>query len=205
MAMNAERPREQVVCVESGKFRISEAGCENRQEKTHVWSTMDQDLPINTSPTQDKDTSKDVPDSAVHALKCFEPCEGLQVDIGDIIEIDRLLFSHWAVYIGDGRVIHVCNFKTSSPEFQTSSEIVEEDLKVVAGPSLVRVNNKEVPAMQRNLSSLHPKLIVENAKKCVHEKVSHNVMSLTAEHFVTSCRYGVGWSDQVTNAHREHM
>jgi len=134
------------------------------------------------------------PHPAVHPLKCFAPWNDLDGEAGDLVEIDRTLYSHWAVYIGDGKVIHVCG--QSSNSTSNEAQIVEDTLANVAGNSLVRVNNKEVPALQRNLTALHPKMVVENAKKRLQQMVSHNVMSVIAEQFVTSCKYGSGWSDQ---------
>lgn len=135
------------------------------------------------------------PQPAVHPLKCFAPCDNFEGEVGDVIEIDRTLYSHWAVYIGDGKVIHVCGQNTKNTA-NSEAQIVEDTLQNVAGASLVRVNNKEVPALQRNLTALHPKLVVENAKQCLQQKVTHNVMSVMAEQFVTACKYGSGWSDQ---------
>ena len=140
-------------------------------------------------------TCPESPPPAVNPLKCFAAWTSFVGEQGDVVEIDRTLYSHWAVYIGDGKVIHVASQHNNST--CTESLIVQDTLSNVAGSSLVRVNNKEVPALQRNLTALHPKMVVENAKRCLLQKVPHNVMSVTAEQFVTSCKYGVGWSDQV--------
>ncbi len=114
---------------------------------------------------------------------------------GDLIEIDRKLYSHWALYIGEDQVVHV-----SGESYDIAYEGVtvrQSSLEEVAGDSLLRINNKDVPAKERGLKALEPRKIIANARRCVGKVVVHNMLSNNAEHFVTLWRYGVGWSDQV--------
>ncbi len=114
---------------------------------------------------------------------------------GDLIEFDRKLYSHWALYIGEDQVVHV-----SGESYDIANEGVtvrQSSLEEVAGDSLLRVNNKEVPAKERGLKALETRKIITNARRCVGKVVVHNMLSNNAEHFVTLWRYGVGWSDQV--------
>ena len=115
---------------------------------------------------------------------------------GDLLEFDRKLYSHWAVYIGDGQqVIHVSGRTSdiSSKDVQVRLSTLAE----VAKDSLVRINNKTVPAKDRKLKALEPRKIVANARKCLGKTVLYDMLTSNAEHYVTLWRYGKAWSDQV--------
>ena len=115
---------------------------------------------------------------------------------GDLIEFDRTLYSHWAVYIGEGQqVIHVSgeNSDIASRNVQARQSLLSE----VAKDSLVRINNKAVPAKDRKLKAFDAKKIVANARKCLGKTVLYDMLTSNAEHYVTLWRYGKAWSDQV--------
>lgn len=65
--------------------------------------------------------------------------------LGDLIEIDRTLFSHWALYVGDGRIVHVVGEDGEDLPNGEHAIVKEDFLTEVAGSSYVRVNNKDVP------------------------------------------------------------
>lgn len=127
-------------------------------------------------------------------LGVFEPAQlflskGHCVD-GDLVEIDRILYTKWAVYVGNGEVVHL-----SEPV--NGHAVVERcSLEKAAQDCLVRVNDKEVPAKERRLTPLPPETVVENALKAVGRTIRHNIVIRNSEHFVTQLKYGVGWSDQ---------
>ncbi|XP_013781893.1 HRAS-like suppressor 3 [Limulus polyphemus] len=135
----------------------------------------------------------------VFGLTAFYPAINLKAELGDIIEIDRTLFSHWAIYAGDDNVIHVCGM--NNEDFPTETGVIKlEKLIDVAGFSRVRVNNKEVPAKERNLTPLTPNQVVARARAFVGKVVEYNLLTSNCEHYVTEWKYGKGWSDQASVA-----
>ena len=111
---------------------------------------------------------------------------------GDLLEIDRKLYAHWAIYIGNNEVVHL-------PETVESKAVVQRcSLESVSVGCLVRVNNKQVPAKERCLTELPREEVVANAINCVGTTVRYNIVVSNSEHFVTRLKYGVGWSDQVS-------
>ncbi|XP_076437830.1 phospholipase A and acyltransferase 2-like [Babylonia areolata] len=109
---------------------------------------------------------------------------------GDLLEIDRKLYAHWVVYIGNNEVVHV-------PETRKNKVVVEKcSLESVAQDCLVRINNKQVPAKDRGVSELAREVVVANALSCVGSTVRYNFVVSNSEHFVTRLKYGIGWSDQ---------
>ncbi len=114
---------------------------------------------------------------------------------GDLIELDRKLYSHWALYVGDGQVIHVSG---ESSDIATENVFVRQSsLHDVAGESLVRINNKTVPAKERKLRALDARRIVAHARRSLGRSVQYDMIRCNAEHHVTLWRYGKAWSDQV--------
>ncbi|KAK7092152.1 phospholipase A and acyltransferase 3-like [Littorina saxatilis] len=114
------------------------------------------------------------------------------VKAGDLIEIDRKLYTHWAVYLGNNEVVHL-----PEPVDGNGKAVVERcSLESVAQDCLVRVNNKQVPAKERGLTELPREEIITNGVKSVGTTVRYNIVVSNGEHFVTRLKYGVGWSDQ---------
>ncbi|XP_006772870.1 PREDICTED: HRAS-like suppressor 3 isoform X2 [Myotis davidii] len=123
---------------------------------------------------------------------------------GDLIEIFRLAYEHWALYVGDGYVVHLgppgditgaalANIMSSG----TGRAIVKKErLSVVAGKDKYRVNNKH----DRKYSPRPPRKIVQRAEELVGREMLYNLTSDNCEHFVNELRYGVSRSDQVTEA-----
>ncbi|NWY36131.1 HRSL1 enzyme, partial [Sylvia atricapilla] len=117
---------------------------------------------------------------------------------GDLIAINRPGYQHWALYVGDGYVIHVTGVNSGSVEGRSSSKFVRAQvkkqlLKDVAGKNKWRVNNK----YDRSYTPFPVKYIIHRAESCIDRNVTYNVLSSNCEHFVTLLRYGVALSDQV--------
>ncbi|NWH91896.1 HRSL1 enzyme, partial [Aegithalos caudatus] len=118
---------------------------------------------------------------------------------GDLIEIDRPLYQHWALYVGDGYVIHVTDEGASSLSLSSSSisatraKVKKQLLKTVAQNDKWRVNNK----YDRSRTPLPVKEIIRRAEQWIGREVLYDVLSSNCEHFVTELRYGEGVSDQV--------
>ncbi|NWH91898.1 HRSL1 enzyme, partial [Aegithalos caudatus] len=118
-----------------------------------------------------------------------------------LIEIDRPLYQHWALYVGDGYVIHVTDEGASSLSLSSSSisatraKVKEQLLKTVAQNDKWRVNNK----YDRSRTPLPVKEIIRRAEQWIGREVLYDVLSSNCEHFVTELRYGEGVSDQVSD------
>ena len=120
----------------------------------------------------------------------------VQPEQGDLIEIDRKLYSHWAVYVGDGNVVHLSGKQSDIPTDGIAC-VQLSTLSNMAKGCVVRVNNKRVPAKERGLLPLPAQVVVDNARKQLGQTFKYDVFSQNSEHYVTLWKYGKGWSDQV--------
>ncbi|XP_058699704.1 phospholipase A and acyltransferase 3-like isoform X3 [Poecile atricapillus] len=121
---------------------------------------------------------------------------------GDLIEIFRPVYQHWAIYVGDGYVIHVTDEGDTSSLASTSSisatraKVKKQLLEKVAGKHEWCVNNK----YDRSHTPLPVEKIIQRAEELVGKVVPYNVFTKNCEHFVTKLRYGIELSDQVEDA-----
>ncbi|XP_022615703.1 HRAS-like suppressor 2 [Seriola dumerili] len=142
-------------------------------------------------------------------------------ELGDLIEIFRmgvagvpiplLDYQHWAVYVGDGYVVHLVNLGSdsfssspSSPSSPSSSKpqtkptgckgkVKRQKLEVVADHCRWKVNNK----LDNKRSPRPAHKIVEEALSLVGQDIFYDVTVQNCEHFVNKLRYGVSTSWQV--------
>ncbi|XP_062892403.1 phospholipase A and acyltransferase 3-like isoform X2 [Mobula hypostoma] len=118
---------------------------------------------------------------------------------GDSIEISRGIYQHWAIYIGDGDVVHLTSDGASvdvSYGYSSSTAIAvvkREPLAMVIGNDCWRINNDA----DRKWRPFPRHKIVERAKSEVGKKKRYQVLGANCEHFVNSVRYGKGLSYQV--------
>ncbi|XP_054999796.1 phospholipase A and acyltransferase 4 [Sorex araneus] len=120
---------------------------------------------------------------------------------GDLIEIFRVGYQHWAIYVGDGYVVHLAPPSEypgagSSSLFSVLSNravVKRELLKEVVGDCRYRVNNY----LDHKYPPLPVYQIISVAKEKVGEEMSYSVYSKNCEHFVTNLRYGKCHSGQV--------
>ncbi|NXE43200.1 HRSL1 enzyme, partial [Ptilorrhoa leucosticta] len=121
---------------------------------------------------------------------------------GDLIEIDRPLYQHWALYVGDGYVINVTPVDEGAPSLSVSTtsiftrkaKVKKQLLKEVVGNNTWRVNNK----YDRSRTPLPVREIIRRAERWIDMEVPYDVLGSNCEHFVTELRYGEGVSDQVS-------
>ncbi|CAB1438329.1 unnamed protein product [Pleuronectes platessa] len=116
---------------------------------------------------------------------------------GDLIEINRELYQHWAVYIGENEVVHFTTEggQSSGPLELLSSraEVKREKLTDVVGHDRFKVNN----LLDEEYDARDPSIIVKEACEMVGRVLQYSVVSYNSEHFATDLRYGKAESRQV--------
>ncbi|XP_030426595.1 phospholipase A and acyltransferase 3-like [Gopherus evgoodei] len=120
---------------------------------------------------------------------------------GDLIEISRFGYKHWALYVGNGYVIHLAQPSeyagagaSSIMSVLTDQAVVKrERLREVAGGDRYQVNNK----YDGRCSPLPVSKILMEAESLVGQKMQYSITSENCEHFVTKLRYGQPMCDQV--------
>nr|XP_056708713.1 phospholipase A and acyltransferase 3-like [Euleptes europaea] len=120
---------------------------------------------------------------------------------GDLIEISRLGYKHWAIYVGCGYVIHLAptdNLAQASVSsimsvLSEKAVVKKELLWEIARSEACRVNNK----YDGKYKPLPASQIIQEAELLLGKQVNYRVASQNCEHFVTRLRYGTARSDQV--------
>uniref|UniRef100_A0A8C4WE89 LRAT domain-containing protein n=1 Tax=Gopherus evgoodei TaxID=1825980 RepID=A0A8C4WE89_9SAUR len=115
---------------------------------------------------------------------------------GDLIEISRFGYQHWALYVGNGYVIHLAPPTGASSIMSVLTNLAmvkKERLRDIAGGDWYRVNNK----YDGRCSPLPVSKILMEAESLVGQKMQYSVTSENCEHFVTKLRYGQPMCDQV--------
>ncbi|XP_072495016.1 phospholipase A and acyltransferase 3-like [Notamacropus eugenii] len=120
---------------------------------------------------------------------------------GDLIEIFRTCYRHWAVYVGNGYVVHLAppseyagaGASSIMSALTDKATVKKELLCVVVGRDRYQVNNKH----DRKYQPLPPNKIVQRALEEVGKDVLYKLTSENCEHFVNELRYGIPRSDQV--------
>lgn len=126
---------------------------------------------------------------------------------GDLVEISRGIYSHWAVYSGDGNAIHLTGIAGPSNSDSNASHlfyvsgvsfakaaVIEEPLSSIKGYSTARKNNR----LFWRSDPFPGNEIVQRARSQIGP-VEYNILWNNCEHFAKWCRYGLKISDQVTD------
>ncbi|XP_054581689.1 phospholipase A and acyltransferase 4-like [Eptesicus fuscus] len=114
---------------------------------------------------------------------------------GDLIEISRIGSSHWALYVGDGYVIHLAPpGEDSEAGAPTGLGVVKRELLLeVVGNFLYQVNN--------HLDHLYKprpiKQMLSSGNEMFGMEMEDSVLSRNSEHLVTDLRYGKAYSRQL--------
>ncbi|XP_069501092.1 phospholipase A and acyltransferase 3-like [Ambystoma mexicanum] len=119
---------------------------------------------------------------------------------GDLIEIHRFGYQHWAIYVGEGYVIHLAPPSEYARAGSASVLSVVSDkavvkrqrLRAVAGNCTYTVHNK----YDQHHDPLPSKTIIKRAEELVGQIMIYGMTSANCEHFVTMLRYGVCISEQ---------
>ncbi|XP_060935445.1 phospholipase A and acyltransferase 2-like [Limanda limanda] len=124
--------------------------------------------------------------------------------LGDLIEISRPMYQHWAVYVGNGYVVHLappCEGAGvgSGSVMSVVADVAlvkKEFLWAVAGDNVWKVNN----GLDQEHSPRQGFVIANEAMGWVGRTVPYSVVSSNCEHFANNLRYGKNVSRQVTSA-----
>ncbi|XP_048720856.2 phospholipase A and acyltransferase 1 isoform X1 [Caretta caretta] len=120
---------------------------------------------------------------------------------GDLIEIFRPAYQHWALYLGDGYIINVApveegaasSLASAKSVFSRKALVKMQLLKDVVGSDTYRINNKYDDAY----TPLPVEEIIQRSEFLIGQEVSYDLLGNNCEHFVTLLRYGEGVSEQV--------
>uniref|UniRef100_A0A9J7XDD8 LRAT domain-containing protein n=1 Tax=Cyprinus carpio carpio TaxID=630221 RepID=A0A9J7XDD8_CYPCA len=123
---------------------------------------------------------------------------------GDLIEIFRGRYQHWAIYVGDGYVIHVVtasghsNSGTSSVTTGKGGNVTvkKEKLQDVAGNDKYRISNR----LDNSYEPYPIEDILKEAESLVGKEFPYNLLLNNCEHFATLVRNGIPHSQQVEEA-----
>ncbi|XP_026213798.1 retinoic acid receptor responder 3-like [Anabas testudineus] len=125
-------------------------------------------------------------------------------ELGDLIEIYRGTYQHWAVYIGDGLVVHLAPPSevpgagaNSMMSVLTEKAVVKkEELWDVVGTNQWTINN----SLDKDYEPRPARIIVREACALVGKTLPYCVFRGNCEHFVNELRYGKAESRQVRKA-----
>ncbi|XP_068191638.1 phospholipase A and acyltransferase 3-like [Antennarius striatus] len=123
---------------------------------------------------------------------------------GDLIEIFRGSYQHWAVYVGDGFVVHMASPSGAPGGGSSSSKSIvaekalvkKEELCSVVGTDRWRINN----SLDEKYEPHPAGVIVGEACALVGEELPYGVFTGNCEHFANVMRYGRAESRQVRDA-----
>nr|XP_047932649.1 phospholipase A and acyltransferase 1 isoform X1 [Anser cygnoides]XP_047932650.1 phospholipase A and acyltransferase 1 isoform X1 [Anser cygnoides] len=113
---------------------------------------------------------------------------------GDLIEIFRPAYQHWALYLGDGYIINVTPVDEGPPAtlgsaksvFSRKARVRMQLLKDVVGNDTYQINNK----YDGTYAPLPVEEIIRQAEYLINQEVSYDLLGNNCEHFVTLLRYG---------------
>uniref|UniRef100_A0A8C7Y8K4 LRAT domain-containing protein n=1 Tax=Oryzias sinensis TaxID=183150 RepID=A0A8C7Y8K4_9TELE len=112
---------------------------------------------------------------------------GNEAKPGDLIKICGPN-NHWAVYIGNGFVVHfgAPNSPSASSSGEVDGIVKKEKIQHVAGEYSWRVNN----SYDEEYKPVSPDEIVKKACSLVGVSLTYHLTKYNSEHFATEMRYG---------------
>jgi len=111
--------------------------------------------------------------------------------VGDIIAFRRLFFTHYGMYIGDGKVIHRDKHYDKATKTHSFNVAISQLEDVPGRPMLAYTE-----WMTDSLKKVPTQLALENAYSQIGDG-KYNVLFENCEHFVTSVRFKQKVSRQV--------
>ncbi|XP_021548253.1 phospholipase A and acyltransferase 1 isoform X1 [Neomonachus schauinslandi] len=123
---------------------------------------------------------------------------------GDLIEVFRSGYQHWALYLGDGYVVNVApledgisaSFTSAKSVFSRKALVKMQLLRDVVGNDTYRINNK----YDGTYSPLPVEEVMQRTETVIGQEVEYDILVNNCEHFVTLLRYGEGVSEQANQA-----
>nr|XP_012318583.1 galectin-12 isoform X2 [Aotus nancymaae] len=123
---------------------------------------------------------------------------------GDLIEIFPIGYEHWALYVGNGYVIHLAppseypgaGSSSTLSVLGSSAMVKQECLEDVVGGCHYWVSN----SLDHEYRPRPIQVIINSAKGMVGQKMKYSIVSRNCEHFVTKLRYGKSRCKQVERA-----
>ncbi|XP_022370932.1 phospholipid-metabolizing enzyme A-C1 [Enhydra lutris kenyoni] len=123
---------------------------------------------------------------------------------GDLIEVFRSGYQHWALYLGDGYVINIApledgissSFMSAKSIFSRKALVKMQLLRDVVGKDTYRINNK----YDGTYSPLPVEEVMQRSEMVIGQEVEYDILVNNCEHFVTLLRYGEGVSEQANQA-----
>ncbi|MBZ3885965.1 Ca(2+)-independent N-acyltransferase, partial [Sciurus carolinensis] len=121
---------------------------------------------------------------------------------GDLIEIFRIGYEHWAIYVEDDYVVHLAppseEFEVGSitSVFSNRAVVKYSRLEDVLQGCSWKINNK----LDGTYLPLPVDKIIQRTKNMVNKIVQYSLIEGNCEHFVNDLRYGVHRSQQVEHA-----
>ncbi|XP_069326252.1 phospholipase A and acyltransferase 5 isoform X2 [Eulemur rufifrons] len=121
---------------------------------------------------------------------------------GDLIEIFRIGYEHWAIYVEDDCVVHLAppseEFGVGSITsiFSNRAVVKYSRLEDVLHGCSWKINNK----LDGTYLPLPVDKIMQRTKNMVNKIVQYSLIEGNCEHFVNGLRYGVPRSQQVEHA-----
>ncbi|XP_016119125.1 HRAS-like suppressor 3, partial [Sinocyclocheilus grahami] len=123
---------------------------------------------------------------------------------GDLIEIPRPSYQHWAICSEEGNVIHIVPPSENADAGVSSVKSVLHNKAIVKKEKLLDVVGTDDYRIHNVLDKQHAPLpishILQKAESLVGMVVPYNVLTDNCEHFVTGLRNGVQQSQQVHKA-----
>ncbi|XP_073342671.1 phospholipase A and acyltransferase 3-like [Pagrus major] len=121
---------------------------------------------------------------------------------GDLIEIFRGLYEHWAVDIGDGWVVHLAPPSDVAGAGAKSVMSVAAQRAMVKGQTLSDVVGTDKWKVNKDLDEKYEPhttdTIVKEALELVGTEQPYDIMTQNCEHFAKKLRYGKAESWQVS-------
>ncbi|NP_001034096.1 phospholipase A and acyltransferase 5 [Rattus norvegicus] len=117
---------------------------------------------------------------------------------GDLIEIFRIGYEHWAIYVEDDCVVHLAppsEFEAGSITsiFSNRAVVKYSRLQDVLHGCSWKINNK----LDGTYLPLPVDKIIQRTKNMINKIVQYSLIEGNCEHFVNDLRYGVPRSQQV--------
>ncbi|KAM3595022.1 uncharacterized protein V6R79_017181 [Siganus canaliculatus] len=123
---------------------------------------------------------------------------------GDLIEVFRAAYRHWAIYIGDYEVVHLVTPNDDVGSFSSVVMAIDSNRAVVKRQKIWEVTDGDRFKINNLLDHKYqPRerhVIVREAISRVGEELPYSITSQNCEHFVTMLRYGKAESRQVQDA-----